>query len=158
MHQCRCQPGRPPLVAGTLVRHGVAPSSHVLDNQGDHMSFHAQTTLVGLARAAVDAKARMTEAVATPAAATYISALVHDHTADDEPVTATFIDAVVQMTNNVWRHGDPFVLAPAMTAIVAAAAEALDLTGDLLSRDVAPVTEACCSFPNRSTSVPAPVN
>ena len=103
------------------------------------MSFHAQNTLVGLARAAVDAKARMAEAVATPAAATYISGLVHDHAADDdEPVTATFIDAVVQMTNNVWRHGDPFVLAPAMTAIVAAAAEALDLTGDLLSCDVAP--------------------
>jgi hypothetical protein len=34
--------------------------------------------------------------------------------------------------------GEPFVLAPAMTAIVAAAADALDLTGEVLPADAAP--------------------
>lgn len=105
------------------------------------MPFHTQHTLVGLAREAVDAKARMTEYIATPAATTFLTGLVHDNMLDkdDDPTdTPTFINDLIQMTNNVWQYGDPFVLAPAMTAIVAAAAEALDLTGDLLSRDVAP--------------------
>jgi hypothetical protein len=109
------------------------------------MSFRTQNTLVGLARAAVDATARMTEHNATPAASAFFADFLR-HTLtpprgedDDDPqATADFTRTLVRLTSNVWQLGDPFVLAPAMTAIVAAAAEALDLTGDLLSRDVAP--------------------
>jgi hypothetical protein len=35
------------------------------------------------------------------------------------------LDALVGMTSLAWRVGEPYVLAPAMTAVVAAAADAL---------------------------------
>jgi hypothetical protein len=104
------------------------------------MTFHTQTTLVGLARAAVDARLRMTEYVATPNATAYLEQLVQDRWASvtDDPPPQAVVDTIIRTTNNVWRNGEPFVAAPAMTAIVAAAAEALDLTGDLLTREAAP--------------------
>jgi hypothetical protein len=113
------------------------------------MTFHAQTTLVGLARAAVDARLRMTEYVATPQAAAYLEQLVKDRWASvtDEPPERAVVDAVIRATNNVWRYGEPFVAAPAMTAIVAAAAEALDLTGDLLTREAAPADSGILFLP-----------
>jgi hypothetical protein len=48
------------------------------------------------------------------------------------------VDTIARATAAVWPQGEPFVLAPAMTAVVAAAAEALDLTDDLLTTDAAP--------------------
>ena len=61
-------------------------------------------------------------------------------------------DTVSQAGGSVWRIGEPFVLAPAMTAIVAAAAQALDLTGEVVTEQVAPATGECCSCPSRSTT------
>lgn len=45
---------------------------------------------------------------------------------------------VHRLAGSAWRIGEPYVLAPAMTAIVAAAADALDLTGETLHEEVAP--------------------
>ena len=42
------------------------------------------------------------------------------------------------ITATPWPLGEPYVVAPAMTAIVTAAAQALDLTGEALPDDIAP--------------------
>jgi hypothetical protein len=114
------------------------------------LTFRTEHTLTGYARTAVDLKARMREHCASLAATEYVRAFVADNwaptpppDADDEPtptdeITDEIVKAISRATSTVWAHGEPYVLAPAMTAIVAAAAEALDLTGDLLTADAAP--------------------
>lgn len=57
-------------------------------------------------------------------------------------------EALEWLTSLPWRHGEPCVLAPAMTAIVAAAA-ALDLTGEVLPADVAPADSGVLFLPER---------
>jgi hypothetical protein len=114
------------------------------------MTFHTETTLAGYARAAVHLKTRMAEYTADPVAHAYLRASLPTTiipSERDEPtdVTDTVIDAIGRATRAAWTDGETFVLAPAMTAIVAAAAEALDLTGDLLTADAAPATAGCCS-------------
>jgi hypothetical protein len=91
----------------------------------------------------------MREYCGSLAAREYVRAFVAEYwaptprsDADDGPtpsdeITDAIIDAISRATSAVWAYGEPYVLAPAMTAIVAAAAEALDLTGDLLA-DAAP--------------------
>ena len=109
------------------------------------MSFHTETTLAGYARAAVDLRIHMAEVSATPTDLTYLRELLASRVVpamleheDKTTVVESMVDAVGRATKAAWAHGDSFVLAPAMTAIIAAAAEALDLTGDLLTAEAAP--------------------
>jgi hypothetical protein len=48
------------------------------------------------------------------------------------------VQALDRVAHEPWQLGTPYVLAPAMTAIVAAAAEALDLTDEIVAKDTAP--------------------
>ncbi|MCW6004318.1 hypothetical protein K1W54_06945 [Micromonospora sp. CPCC 205371] len=108
------------------------------------MSFHTETTLAGYARAAVDLRIRMAEAADTVTGQAYVRQLlagrldaIPNH-AGQATTNEDVVDTVGRAIKAAWAHGDSFVLAPAMTAIVAAAAEALDLTGDLLTAEAAP--------------------
>jgi len=112
------------------------------------MTFHTETTLAGYARTAVHLKTRMAEYTIGAVALDYLRASLASNVVPAlreqyEPTDATdavdkLVDAIGRATRAAWTDGETFVLAPAMTAIVAAAAEALDLTGDLLTADAAP--------------------
>jgi hypothetical protein len=104
------------------------------------LSFRAHHTLTGYARAAVDLKARMDEHVRGVGFREFLDIFL-DTRLPAEPEhrrPGRVIDTVGQATGTVWRAGEPFVLAPAMTAVVAAAAQALDLTGEVITDQVAP--------------------
>jgi hypothetical protein len=110
------------------------------------MTFRTETTLAGYARAAVGMKTRMHEYCASTAGGEYARAFVETRFAglppadnDDEAHPhQKLVEVINRASSAVWAQGEAYVLAPAMTAIVAAAAEALDLTGDLLTADAAP--------------------
>lgn len=104
------------------------------------MSFRAHHTLTGYARAAVDLKARMDEHVRGPGFREFLDIFLEGRlpTEPEHRRTGRVADTVWQAAGTVWRAGEPFVLAPAMTAVVAAAAQALDLTGEVLTEQVAP--------------------
>jgi hypothetical protein len=119
------------------------------------VSFHHETTLAGYARAAVDLRIHMADYaygvldrgyLREMLASRVISAMLES---GDEPSTVVekAVDVIGRGTKASWTHGETFVLAPAMTAIVAAAAEALDLTGDLLTADVAPCDSGVLFLP-----------
>jgi hypothetical protein len=108
------------------------------------VTFSRTDTLAGYARTAVDLKIRMTEHCESPHGLDYVRAW-HDANwagplaaVDGAPPADHMAETIHRATAAAWRHGEPFVLAPAMTAIIAAAADALDLTGDLLTADAAP--------------------
>ncbi|MFI6163064.1 hypothetical protein ACIA59_24320 [Micromonospora haikouensis] len=110
------------------------------------MTFRTETTLAGYARAAVGMKTRMHDFCTSTAGAEYTRAFVetlfanfsepdpHGGSTPDQKIA----EVINRASGTVWAQGEAYVLAPAMTAIVAAAAEALDLTGDLLTADAAP--------------------
>ncbi|TWJ25131.1 hypothetical protein [Micromonospora endolithica] len=102
------------------------------------MSFHTERTLAGYARAAVDLRLRMTEYSRGRFAQQYLRAWLESRFDDDAAHNAAVCDAFSRIAHQLWRDGEPYVLAPAMTAIIAAAAQALDLTGDIVTNDVAP--------------------
>lgn len=101
-------------------------------------TFLPNDTLASYARTAVDLKTRMHETAETEVTRMWLRAMTTDLSTPDDPPTGQFIDAVQRMISAAWKVGEPYVLAPAMTAIVAAAADALDLTGEVLTDDVAP--------------------
>lgn len=105
------------------------------------MSFRKQTTLAGYARAAVDLKTRMDAYCRSTGGTQYLEAFTQSRfpaSDTDTDVQHKVVDFVKRMATTVWRFGEPYVLAPAMTAVVAAAANALDLTGEMLTDEVAP--------------------
>ncbi|WP_431895508.1 hypothetical protein [Micromonospora haikouensis] len=110
------------------------------------MTLRTETTLPGYARAAVAMKTRMHEHCASTAGHEYHRAFVETRwaalfpTDGDDPADPNhkLVDVLNRANSMVWAHGEAFVIAPAMTAVVAAGAEALDLTGDLLTADAAP--------------------
>ena len=104
------------------------------------MSFRAHHSLTGYARAAVDLKARMDEYLRGSRFREYVDVLLAPRLPGDgqHRHSGRVTDAVSQAAATVWRVGEPFVLAPAMTAVVAAAAQALDLTGEVITDQVAP--------------------
>lgn len=110
------------------------------------MSFHHARTLTDYARTAVDVRIRMADAHSGILGLNYLGELFasllpaeREPGPQDPAVRADkVVDAVARASKAAWAGGESFVLAPAMTAIVAAAGEALDLTGDLLTADVAP--------------------
>ncbi|MEV0269873.1 hypothetical protein AB0H43_13930 [Hamadaea sp. NPDC050747] len=105
------------------------------------MKLHAQSTLAGYARAAVDLKSRMHAYCRSSGGSQYIRTIVQsrfDGPHGEHDIEERVSDFVHLMATTCWRQGEAFVLAPAMTAVVAAAANALDLTGEMLSDEVAP--------------------
>lgn len=121
----------------------VARAGHRFANPEAPLTFHLENTLVGYARAAVNIKTRMADAWTSTATRNYLTELL----SHAEPLSAAvsghnLTSAASTLASAVrpsWTLGEAFVLAPAMTAIIAAAAAAaLDLTGDLLSADAAP--------------------
>jgi hypothetical protein len=105
------------------------------------LNFHTDTTLAGYARTAVGLKTRMDAYCRSTGGKRYLTAFAqafNDNADPDHPATPDLIDAVHRLASSAWRVGEPYVLAPAMTAIVAAAADALDLTGETLHDQVAP--------------------
>jgi hypothetical protein len=121
------------------------------------MSLHLETTLTGYARAAVDLKIRMAEFTTSVRGRSYLRHFADSLTEAAAPGQADpgeaepggrggagaafeeeVAEALDRLTSLPWRLGEPYVLAPAMTAVVAAAADALDLTGDVLGSDLAP--------------------
>lgn len=105
------------------------------------MSLRDETTLAGYARAAVDLKAHMSAYCSSTAGREFAAAFAQtrwEHVSPGSGPSPDLIDAIDRLTSAPWRVGEPFVLAPAMTAIVAAAADALDLTGEVLPADAAP--------------------
>lgn len=107
------------------------------------MNFRPNDTLTGYARAAVDLRARMIDYHRTPLARQYLEAFLDSRLARNDPdydgaASPKLLDAMQAITAMPWRIGESYVVAPAMTAIVAAAAAALDLTGEMLPDDIAP--------------------
>ncbi|MEU9505325.1 hypothetical protein AB0D32_03450 [Micromonospora sp. NPDC048170] len=108
------------------------------------MTFRTETTLAGYARAAVDMKTRMHQYCTSTAGGEYTRAFLEtllasrpeDHNGEAHP-HQKLTDVINRASSGVWAQGEAYVLAPAMT-VVAAAAESLDLTGDLLTADAAP--------------------
>ena len=119
------------------------------------MSFHHAHTLTDYARTAADLRIRMTETAGGTVDLAYLSELfagrfAHaDAPGSDDPqaAVASVVDAVTRASKAAWSVGESFVLAPAMTAIVAAAGEALDLTGDLLTAEAAPCDHGVLFLP-----------
>ena len=119
------------------------------------MSLRLETTLAGYGRAAVDLKTRMWEVSQTSIARDYMRVLAEDVFAhfrrEDAYAPAEgdtrMLNALVGMTSLAWRVGEPYVLAPAMTAVIAAAADALDLTGERLPGDIAPTEHGVLFLP-----------
>ncbi|MGK5741515.1 hypothetical protein [Micromonospora sp. URMC 103] len=68
----------------------------------------------------------------------YLKAFLETHLNHDPAAQAGALDAFSRVAHQPWQDGEPFILAPAMTAVIAAAAQALDLTGDAVGNDVAP--------------------
>ncbi|GIJ65029.1 hypothetical protein [Virgisporangium aurantiacum] len=119
------------------------------------MSFHHVTSLTSYARIAVDLRIRMTETAGGTVDRAYLRALFTsrfehaDATGRNDPqaAVADVVDAIARASKAAWSVGESFVLAPAMTAIVAAAGEALDLTGDLLTAESAPCDHGVLFLP-----------
>ena len=116
--------------------------------------FLDRESLVGLARDAVHRKAWMADVTESATGRAYAREFLgaHQDTAPDAPrapveVGERAVDAVHRMTSAPWRYGELFVLAPAMTAVVAAAAAALDLTGETLTSDIAPTDHGVLLLP-----------
>ncbi|MFI7493077.1 hypothetical protein ACIBXA_32365 [Micromonospora echinaurantiaca] len=101
------------------------------------MTFYTETTLAGYARAAVHLKARMADYGRTAVARRYLQAYL-DEAVQAKASTPQVLAAIDRLAHQPWQLGDPYVLAPEMSAVVAAAAEALDLTGDVVPHDIAP--------------------
>jgi hypothetical protein len=109
------------------------------------MSFHTETTLAGYAREAVDLKTRMHEATGTLVFRQYLAEMFEPRA--DEPLQEFALDQIERLIGVPWQVGEPYVLAPAMTAIVAAAADALDLTGEKLPAEDAPTDHGVLFLP-----------
>ena len=101
------------------------------------MSFHYAATLTDYARIAVDLRIRMAETTSGVVDHAFLREMFASqllpsiHEAGNKPSTVVdrVVDAVARAAHAAWSQGETFVLAPAITAIIAAAAEALDLTG-----------------------------
>ena len=118
------------------------------------MTLRTENSLAGYARAAVDLRSRMIDYHRGPLAERYLHAIladvhatVHRDIDGAGAVTDNAVRAMRQITASPWQVGDPYVCAPAMTAIVAAAAEALDLAGEVLDDDVAPCDRGVLFLP-----------
>ncbi|MET7949029.1 hypothetical protein [Micromonospora sp. NPDC005324] len=120
------------------------------------VGLRRETTYAGYARAAVNAKTLMAEHCARQGADELVSVImadaltvkVNNHQWQAQTATAQSAGrTLTRQLETAWRIGEPFVVAPAMTAIIAAAAQALDLTDDLLTADTAPTDSGVLFLP-----------
>ncbi|GAA4595812.1 hypothetical protein BJY16_001802 [Actinoplanes octamycinicus] len=111
------------------------------------MNFLPNDTLAGFARAAVDLRARMVDYHNSALAHRYLHALFADMPDEYGAMTPDVLTTMHQITGTPWKVGEPYIVAPAMTAIIAAAAQALDLTGEVLPDDIAPCDHGVLLFP-----------
>jgi hypothetical protein len=107
------------------------------------VNFLPNDTLAGYARTAVDLRTHMVDYHRTVLAEEYLQAFLHTRLASHDPdydgaLPPKVLEAMRAIMSTPWRLGEPYVVAPAMTAIVAAAAAALDLIGEVLPDDIAP--------------------
>ncbi|WP_018352050.1 hypothetical protein [Longispora albida] len=103
------------------------------------MSLRQESTLAGYARAAVHDKHAMLDASRNPGCRQYLAGFMQlSAEASGAPFSPAAIDAIDRCVVGAWEHGEAYVLAPAMAAVVAAAASALDLTGEIVAFDEAP--------------------
>jgi hypothetical protein len=135
--------------------HIVAPVAAAIGATAPEVSvtFRYESTLAGYARAAVDLRIRMTEYIGTPAALGYLTNYLgvlgaHTITAADSDAFADVITGMQELNQAVWSDADTYLVTPAMTAILAAAAQALDLTGDVLTPDAAPTANGILFLPD----------
>ncbi|MDZ5447772.1 hypothetical protein U2F26_34565 [Micromonospora sp. 4G57] len=70
----------------------------------------------------------MTEYSRGPFAQQYLTAFLAAHL-DGPAAPASVLEAFSRVAHQPWQDGTPYVLAPAMTAVIAAAAQALDVIG-----------------------------
>lgn len=112
------------------------------------MTFRLEKTLAGYARAAVDLRIQMAEHTRSESFESYAQAFMGESIGADGVDRGKIEgnnlrvrkagDAVYHAARAAWSHGESYVMAPAMTAVVAAAAESLDLTGETVTIDDAP--------------------
>jgi hypothetical protein len=108
-----------------------------------------ESTLAGYARAATDDRIRMTEYASGPSFPQHVRDWYQARfAADDKRVfrDASLADTA-RLTARVWQAGQPNVVAPAMTTILAAAASSLDLTDEVHTDDSAPDDHGIVFFP-----------
>jgi hypothetical protein len=112
------------------------------------MNFLAHDTLAGYARSAVDLRSWMVDYHRSPLSHLWLDSFLGGRLADTgEAQTPETLDAIRRVSALPWEFGEPYVVAPAMTAIVAAAAQALDLTSEVLPDDIAPDNAGCLLLP-----------
>jgi hypothetical protein len=120
------------------------------------VTLKLEDTYAGYARAAIHAKTLMAEHYSRKDTDEFVSLIMahaltvklNNQQWQTETTTAHSAGRTLTRQLDVaWRAGEPFVVAPAMTAIVAAAAQALDLTDDLLTADTAPCDSGVLFLP-----------
>lgn len=114
------------------------------------MNFDPHGTLAGYARTSVNLRTRMVDYHRTRLSHDHITSFLASTPSAETPAAAPTREMVVAthyMTSKPWELGEPYIVAPAMTAIVAAAAEALDLAGETLPEDIAPDDAGIVFFP-----------
>ncbi|MCW6004316.1 hypothetical protein K1W54_06935 [Micromonospora sp. CPCC 205371] len=113
------------------------------------MGFQHESTLAGYARAATDDRIRMAEYASGPWFPEHVRDWYEVRFVQDG--RRVFRDASLadfaRLTTRVWQARQPNVVAPAMTAILAAAASSLDLSGEVLTDDTAPDDHGIVFFP-----------
>lgn len=67
-----------------------------------------------------------------------MESFLDDRDSGGPELSAAVTNVFTRVVHQPWQDGESYVLAPAMTAIIAAAAQALDLSGDIIGNDVAP--------------------
>jgi hypothetical protein len=114
------------------------------------VGFQHESTLTGYARAATDARIHMAEYTSGPWFPEYVRdwfAVRFAHGDRQRVFRDAALADFARFSTRVWQTGQSNVVAPAMTAILAAAASALDLTGEILTDDSAPDEHGVVFFP-----------
>ncbi|MEV5691988.1 hypothetical protein [Micromonospora globbae] len=96
------------------------------------LTFHTETTLAGYARAAVHLTARMADYVRTRR---YLRAYLDEAFETTAATTTPKVPAAVdKLAHQPWQLGHPSVLAPEMSAVVAAGSAVLGDAVAILAR------------------------
>jgi hypothetical protein len=111
-----------------------------------------ERTLTGYARAAVDARIQMCRVAASRPMRLSWQMMFDQMRPDDAPRKMNLnqramVDEAMEHTSTTWHEGEMYVVAPAMTAIVVAAGDALDVSTLVVHMDDAPSPIGIVFFP-----------